>query len=316
MQETQVQPWVGKILWKRKWQPTPVFFLENPTNKGAWKATVHGVTKSWPWLSTHTRCCPSGGRLLVRTFCQSCQATAFVEAGEMSSEGGSGWHSTARATYPCRCQSQPTPQPQRSRVPAAPESFWGATLGNNLLHVISTAPHHSSAFIRALASLIWWVTYCWFFYYPASAVSLDSLAWCHPVWLFPQCGFLPLSHSFVVMLVGIGERVKGNMRPLCHRCDVHRCSFTNQQVVWVLPSSHHPSSLDFQELPSYGLWILPRHLLWQSRLLWLDLACHLHLERSCSQAHIFWSIQKGRVCEAPPWNDSSGAPNFHTGGGV
>ena len=24
MQETQVHPWVGKILWRRKWQPTPV----------------------------------------------------------------------------------------------------------------------------------------------------------------------------------------------------------------------------------------------------------------------------------------------------
>ena len=22
-------PWVGKVPWKRKWQPTPVFFLEN-----------------------------------------------------------------------------------------------------------------------------------------------------------------------------------------------------------------------------------------------------------------------------------------------
>ena len=25
MQETLVDPWVGKIPWKRKWQPTPVF---------------------------------------------------------------------------------------------------------------------------------------------------------------------------------------------------------------------------------------------------------------------------------------------------
>ena len=31
--------------------------LENPMNKGAWWATVHGVTKSWTqlkWFSTHT----------------------------------------------------------------------------------------------------------------------------------------------------------------------------------------------------------------------------------------------------------------------
>ena len=25
MQETRFDPWVGKILWKRKWLPTPVF---------------------------------------------------------------------------------------------------------------------------------------------------------------------------------------------------------------------------------------------------------------------------------------------------
>ena len=33
------------ISWRRKWQPTPVFFLGNPMDRGAWRATVHGVTK-------------------------------------------------------------------------------------------------------------------------------------------------------------------------------------------------------------------------------------------------------------------------------
>ena len=23
-------PWMGKMLWRREWQPTPVFLLENP----------------------------------------------------------------------------------------------------------------------------------------------------------------------------------------------------------------------------------------------------------------------------------------------
>ena len=27
--------------------------LENSMNRGAWQATVHGVTKSWTWLSVH-----------------------------------------------------------------------------------------------------------------------------------------------------------------------------------------------------------------------------------------------------------------------
>ena len=89
-------PWVGKILWSRAWQPTPVFSpgksrgqrtlagyspcslkqsdttaipklgrspgggdgnplqysrLENPTDRGAWLATVHGVAKSWTRLN-------------------------------------------------------------------------------------------------------------------------------------------------------------------------------------------------------------------------------------------------------------------------
>ena len=39
-------PWVRKIPWGRKWQPTPVFFLENPMDREAWKTTVHGIAKS------------------------------------------------------------------------------------------------------------------------------------------------------------------------------------------------------------------------------------------------------------------------------
>ena len=38
--------WVRKIPWRRKWLPTPVFLLENSIDRGAWQATVHGVTKS------------------------------------------------------------------------------------------------------------------------------------------------------------------------------------------------------------------------------------------------------------------------------
>ena len=38
--------WVRKIPWRRKWQPTPVFLPENPMDRGAWQATVHGIAKS------------------------------------------------------------------------------------------------------------------------------------------------------------------------------------------------------------------------------------------------------------------------------
>ena len=30
----------------KAWQHTPVFFLENPMDRGTWQGIVHGVTKS------------------------------------------------------------------------------------------------------------------------------------------------------------------------------------------------------------------------------------------------------------------------------
>ena len=49
-------PWAGNIPWRRKWQPTLVLLLMNPMDRGAWWATVHGVSKNQTWLSnwTHT----------------------------------------------------------------------------------------------------------------------------------------------------------------------------------------------------------------------------------------------------------------------
>ena len=39
-------PWVGKIPWRRAWQPTPVFLPGEPHDRGAWQATAYGFTKS------------------------------------------------------------------------------------------------------------------------------------------------------------------------------------------------------------------------------------------------------------------------------
>ena len=55
-------PWVGKIPWRRAWQPTPVFlpgeshgqripWTENTMDQGAWLTTVHRVAKSRTQLS-------------------------------------------------------------------------------------------------------------------------------------------------------------------------------------------------------------------------------------------------------------------------
>ena len=46
-------PWLGKIPWRRKWQPLQYSWLENSMDIGGWGATVHGVVKSQTRLSAH-----------------------------------------------------------------------------------------------------------------------------------------------------------------------------------------------------------------------------------------------------------------------
>ena len=36
--------WVGKIPWRRKWQPTAVFLPREVHEQGAWQTIVHGVS--------------------------------------------------------------------------------------------------------------------------------------------------------------------------------------------------------------------------------------------------------------------------------
>ena len=52
MQETQVQSLGWEDPLEKEWQPIPVYsYLVNPMDRGAWRATVHGVTKSQTRLS-------------------------------------------------------------------------------------------------------------------------------------------------------------------------------------------------------------------------------------------------------------------------
>ena len=58
--------------------------LENPMDRGAWRATVHGVTKSWTrlkWLSTHT-CSTVVTRITSITEVEN--YTAFLESENVS----------------------------------------------------------------------------------------------------------------------------------------------------------------------------------------------------------------------------------------
>ena len=42
--------------WRRKWQPTLVYCLENPVDRGAWWAAFHGVAQSRTQLKRLSRC--------------------------------------------------------------------------------------------------------------------------------------------------------------------------------------------------------------------------------------------------------------------
>ena len=42
----EFNPWIRKIPWRRKCNPLLFSCLENPMDRGAWQAKVHGVTES------------------------------------------------------------------------------------------------------------------------------------------------------------------------------------------------------------------------------------------------------------------------------
>ena len=45
--------WVGKIFGKGYSNPLLYSCVENPTDRGAWQATVHSVAKSWTQLTNY-----------------------------------------------------------------------------------------------------------------------------------------------------------------------------------------------------------------------------------------------------------------------
>lgn len=53
-EKTLFDSWVRMMLWSRKWQPPPVFCLENFKDRGTWWATDHEATKSQTCLNNCT----------------------------------------------------------------------------------------------------------------------------------------------------------------------------------------------------------------------------------------------------------------------
>ena len=85
-------PWVEKITWRRKWQPTPVLL---PGKSHGWRslvqATFHGVAKSRAWLSDFTFPGGSDGE------------EPACNVGELGSIPGLGGSHEEGNGYPCHC---------------------------------------------------------------------------------------------------------------------------------------------------------------------------------------------------------------------
>ena len=53
VQETQFNPWVRKIPWRRAWQPTTVLLSGKSHGQRILGGRVHEVAKSWIRLNMH-----------------------------------------------------------------------------------------------------------------------------------------------------------------------------------------------------------------------------------------------------------------------
>ena len=56
-QKRGLNPWVRKIPWRRKWQPTPVSLPRKFHKQRSLADTIHGVTKSQTQLGAHSHVC-------------------------------------------------------------------------------------------------------------------------------------------------------------------------------------------------------------------------------------------------------------------
>ena len=52
--DADLTPWVGKIPWRRKWQPLQYSCLENPMDRGPWWDEFYGVKKNWAFQFVNT----------------------------------------------------------------------------------------------------------------------------------------------------------------------------------------------------------------------------------------------------------------------
>ena len=75
--------WIGKIPWRRKWQPAPVFLPANSRDRGAWWAAVHGVAQSQTHWVTALNKKDGWGRIQLSGF-ESDSLNQWVESGTLA----------------------------------------------------------------------------------------------------------------------------------------------------------------------------------------------------------------------------------------
>ena len=72
----RLDTWVGKIPWRRAYNPLQYSCLENPMDRGARWATVHSFTESWTWLK-HLACMAHICKYLKHIYAYMCRYTIY-----------------------------------------------------------------------------------------------------------------------------------------------------------------------------------------------------------------------------------------------
>ena len=71
VQETLVDPWVGKIPWRGKGNPLQYSCRDNPMDREVWWATVHRAAKNWAWLNDYHTHIPITPKYFFMLHCHS-----------------------------------------------------------------------------------------------------------------------------------------------------------------------------------------------------------------------------------------------------
>ena len=116
IQETQIQPWVRKILWRRKWQHTPVFLPGEFHGQRSLVGYFHTFNQCEPATASWAHQ-PSGGLTDVWWMACWCQRTGklcpqFISIVNIQKHVVQKHHLKISITSPPPCLQEPFPKPK------------------------------------------------------------------------------------------------------------------------------------------------------------------------------------------------------------